>query len=104
MNMSILVAGSSRRNLATAAQCSRFTRAHSFPRLLPSSTISPPVNCAVRRSRTICAIEFTDLSRAFQLFGANRGDRDVVAPLGLDRDLAVTLALLDAVLQQHQRV
>src|SRR5689334_13372591 len=76
MNISILVVGSSRRNVATFTHASRRTRAHSLPCCEPVCRISPPWNSAVRRSRTICAMTASALAR----FDArsDRRRRDVV--------------------------
>src|SRR6188768_2830600 len=106
MNISIFVVGSSRRNVATFTHASRRTRAHSSPCCDPVWRISPPLNCAVRRSRTICAMP----ASAFARFDArsNRRRRHVVRGaqlLGLlggllvgDHDLVVALAALDPLL------
>src|SRR5215471_9042045 len=110
MNISILVAGSSRRNVATLTQASRRTRAHSLPCCDPVCRISPPPNWAVRRSRTICAILRSALVGVRRATRPDRRRRDVVGDArflgrqgGLlvgDDDLVVTLAALDPLLQQ----
>ena len=61
MNISIFVAGLSRRNSPTASQASRRMRAHSSPCDVPLSKISPPVNFAASWSRTIWATYFSTL-------------------------------------------
>src|SRR5205085_1482147 len=108
----ILLAGSSRRNVATRSQASRRTRAHSLPCCEPVCRISPPGNSAVKRSRTIWAMPRSALAR----FDArpDRHRRHVVLGaelLGLlggllvrDDDLVVPLAALDPLLQQDQAV
>src|SRR4029078_9846023 len=101
MNISILVVGSSRRNVATATQASRRTRAHSSPCSLPLAMISPPLNWAANRSKTIWPTLL-----ALRL-GADRTNRDqgrlellaellrlLLGGLDPDGDLVVPLAAL----------
>src|SRR4051794_33022623 len=102
MNISIFVAGSSRRKVAMASHASRRTRTHSSPCCEPVSMISPPENWAFTRSRTFCdtlTLAARKMRRA-RLDGRH-GHVDAGA-LGLQLHLAVALAALDALLQQNQ--
>src|SRR5436190_24257229 len=112
MNISILVAGSSRRNVATRSQASRRTRAHSLPCWEPVCRISPPRSSAVKRSRTIWAMPRSAFAHFDPRPDGHR--RHVVLGaqlLGLlggllvgDDDLIVAFAALDPLLQQDQAV
>ena len=112
MNISIFVAGSSRRKVATFIQASRRTRAHSLPCCEPVSRISPPLNSA---SETIeDDLRHADASLCSLRCAGGSPWRDVVGDAQLvrllrgllvgDHDLVVALAALDPLLQHDEAV
>ena len=112
MNISIFVAGSSRRNVATASQASRRTRAHSLPCWRAGLEDLAGRELGLQPVEDDLGHDFFPASGAFsrpgELRSPMRADGRRAArrsrALGLDGDLAVALAALDALLQHHQAV